>query len=292
MDSTTYGQGLPFVPVAHVDRISEPISAPLPRSGWAIEPIGASGQLVHAARLAALGEIAAGVAHEMNQPLAAIRMLVTSMLADIDGNRLDTERAHQWLDTINEQIGRISWIIGHVRSFSRDEPPDKQAATDVGETVHNTLALLSAQFYSRGINVEAEVAPPLPGVQVDNRYLEQVLINLLSNARDALDTMPDGTPKQVWVRAFASPDGGSVVLEVIDNGPGMPPEVRERVFEAFFTTKQASQGTGIGLSIVRTILAKCGAQIAVETQPGEGTTFRVVLPAAPSSTDTIQERTP
>jgi len=263
------------------------LAAPAPTSmtwtRWAQGLLGTDGRLVHAARLAALGEIAAGVAHEMNQPLAAIQMMVTSMLADIDGGRLKTDRARQWLDTINEQIGRISWIIGHVRSFSRDDLPESQAATSVGQTVHDILALLSAQLRSHGIQIEVDVEPSLPGVRADSRHLEQVLINLLSNARDALNAMPDAAVKQIRIRACASPCGHPrecVVLEVADNGPGMPPEVREQVFEPFFTTKQVSQGTGIGLSIVHTIVAKCGGRIDVASEPGEGTTFRIELPVA------------
>jgi two-component system NtrC family sensor kinase len=287
-------------------------SAPTPavKGGWANELLGSNGRLIHTARLAVLGEITAGVAHEMNQPLAAIQVMVTSMLSDIDNGRLKTERARQWLDTINEQIGRISWIIGHVRSFSRNEPPDALAATSVGETVHDTLALLSAQLQSRGISVELDVAPGLPPVQGDSRYLEQVLLNLLSNARDALATLPDEAAKRLRIRAFEAPRGDGhpdadgqgvgrqcvdcqrIVLEVADNGPGMLPDVRERVFEPFFTTKQSNQGTGIGLSIVRTIVANCGGTISVESQPGEGATFRVVLPAARPGPGTGKEQMP
>lgn len=295
MNPTTSKHEPPPAPATHPRAAEAPASAPAIGGGWATELLGADGRLVHAARLAALGEIAAGVAHEMNQPLAAIQMLVTSMLADVDSGRLDPDRARQWLETINEQIGRISWIIGHVRSFSRNDPPDSRATTSVGETVRNMLAVLSAQFTSHGITLEADIAPALPDVQGDSRYLEQVLINLLSNARDALDTLPDGAAKQVWIRVSRSPrgEGGEdVVLEVSDNGPGMPPEVHERVFEPFFTTKSAGQGTGIGLSIVRTIVAKCGGRISVESEPGEGTTFRVELPVAPSDAGDVEGKTP
>jgi len=247
---------------------------------WATALLGNDGRLVHAARLAAIGEIAAGIAHEMNQPLAAIQMIVTSMLADIERGTLPTERARQWLDTVNEQIGRISWIIGHLRSFSRGEGAEPPAAVALGEIVENTLGLLGAQLRSHGIVVELDLEAPLPEVRGSARRLEQVLVNLLSNARDALDTLPNDAPKAVRIRAYAPPGQDPVVIEVADTGPGMSTEVRERLFEPFFTTKGAAQGTGLGLSIVRTIVDECGGRIAVESEPGVGATFRIELPAA------------
>jgi C4-dicarboxylate-specific signal transduction histidine kinase len=255
-----------------------PAHAPA-NNAWMEALLRNDGHLVHAARLAALGEIATGIAHEMNQPLAAIQMIVTSMLADLERGKLPLDRARQWLGTINEQIGRISWIIGHMRSFSRNESPEPLAATALGDIVENTLGLLRAQLRSHGISVEVAVEQSLPPVQGDPRRLEQVLVNLLSNARDALDTVPSGAPRRVRIRARAA-EGDRIVLEVADNGPGMPPEVRERIFDAFFTTKDVGKGTGLGLSIVRTIIDECGGRIAVESQPGAGTTFRIELPRA------------
>jgi len=251
-------------------------------------PLGDS-DLVHAARLAALGQIAAGIAHEMNQPLAAIQMIVTSMLADIERGELPIERAQQWLNTVNEQIGRISWIIGHLRSFMRNEEPEPRACAALGEIIEDALGLL--QMRSHGISVELDIEEPLPRVCGDARRLEQVLVNLLSNARDALDALPAGAPRLVRIRAHTHPERDAVAFEVADSGPGMPEAVRKRIFEPFFTTKGVSKGTGLGLSIVRTIVHDSGGLIVVESAPGAGTTFRIELPTAqPSSVEAAEEQ--
>jgi signal transduction histidine kinase len=140
--------------------------------------------------------------------------------------------------------------------------------------------LLRAQIHSHGISIELEVEDPLPKVRGDIRRFEQLLVNLLSNARDALDTLPADAPRTVRIRARASPEPGLVVIEVADNGPGIAAEVRERIFEPFFTTKDVGKGTGLGLSIVCRIVADCGGRLTVETGPGTGTTFRIELPVA------------
>lgn len=256
-----------------------PTAAPA-ENGWMQSLLGTNGQLVHAARLAALGEMATGIAHEMNQPLAAIQMIATSLLADLDRERFDPERAREWLGTINEQIARISWIIGHIRSFSRNDGPEPTAAAELEVTIEDTLGLLGAQLRSHGIRIERSIDGPLPPVRGDPRRLEQVLVNLLSNARDALGAVPSGAPRSVHVVARHLPERGVVLLEVADTGPGMPPEVQEQIFKPFFTTKGAGEGTGLGLSIVRTIVDECGGTIDVESALGSGTTFRIELPAA------------
>jgi len=237
-------------------------------------------QIVHTARLAALGEIAAGVVHEINQPLAAIRMIVTSMLADLEGGALPADRAQQWLETVNGQIARISWITDHLRSFTRNEAPGDSALASLRDVVDNTLGLLRSQLRSHGVTVEVAMEQGPCTVHGDLRRLEQVLVNLLSNARDALGTLPNSAPKTISIRAHTDRAHGVVVLEVADNGPGMPEQVRERIFNPFFTTKGTGKGTGLGLSIVHTILSECGGGISVESAPGAGTTFRIELPAA------------
>jgi len=265
-------------------------AAPPAENGWMQSLLCTDGQLVHAARLAALGEMATGIAHEMNQPLAAIQMIVTSLLADLERQRFDPDRAREWLGTINEQIGRISWIIGHIRSFSRNEAPDPMATADLEETIEDTFGLLGAQLRSHGIRIERSVDGPLPPVQGDPRRLEQVLVNLLSNARDALAAVPSGAPRSIRVLARHLPERAVVLLEVADTGSGMPPEVQERIFKPFFTTKGVGKGTGLGLSIVRTIVDECGGTIDVESASGGGTTFRIELPTAGAmTTDTSEE---
>jgi len=262
-------------------------------TGWTGALLSHDGQLIHAARLAALGEIAAGIAHEMNQPLAAIQMIATSMLADIERGTLPMERARQWLGTINEQISRLSWIIGHLRSFSRNEAPELLAPSSIEEVAENALGLVSAQMRHHGISIELELEASLPSVRGDGRRLEQVFVNLLSNARDALDTLPSTSPKTVRIRAHALPERRLVAIDIADNGPGIPEKIREHIFEPFFTTKSAGKGTGLGLSIVHTIIAECGGRIIAESRPGAGTTFHIELPLAqPAHAEHRKEPTP
>jgi C4-dicarboxylate-specific signal transduction histidine kinase len=194
---------------------------------------------------------------------------------------------------MNEQIGRIAWIIGHLRSFSRNEEPAPLGSTPIGAIIDDTLGLLRTQLRSHGIAIELELAEPLPAVRGDPRRLEQVLVNLLSNARDALDALPSNAQRTIQIRATTAPEHRAVLLEVSDNGPGMPADVRDRLFEPFFTTKDAGKGTGLGLSIVRTIVDECGGRIQVESEPGAGTTFRIELPTVePDNEPHEQEPTP
>jgi C4-dicarboxylate-specific signal transduction histidine kinase len=269
---------------------ADPAETPAPvAEDWSEALLSHDSQLVHAARLAALGEIAAGIAHEINQPLAAIQMIVTSMLADIERGQLPIERARQRLTTVNEQVGRISWIIGHLRSFVRNDEPEPRASAALNEIIENTLGLLSTQLRSHGIGIELEIGEALPRVRGDARRLEQVLVNLLSNARDALDALPPDADKRVRIHAWVQPQQDAVILEVTDTGPGMPEAVREHIFEPFFTTKGAGKGTGLGLAIVRTIVHDSDGRIIAESRPGGGATFRVVLPTAPPRLDAAEE---
>jgi C4-dicarboxylate-specific signal transduction histidine kinase len=277
---------------------TSPLVRPAPHDGWvaALQPgsqADSDDRIVHVARLAALGEIATGIAHEINQPLAAIQMMVTSMLAEIDRGTLPIERAQRWLGSMNEQIERIAWIIGHLRSFSRNEEPSPLGAAALGAIIDDTLGLLRTQLRSHDVALDVDLAEPLPPVRGDPRRLEQVLLNLLSNARDALDELPSDAPRQIRIGAARAAEREAVVLEVSDNGPGIPPDVRERLFEPFFTTKRAGKGTGLGLSIVRTIVSECGGRIQVDSEPGAGTTFRIELPTAqPAEKPDEQEQTP
>lgn len=230
-------------------------------------------QLVQATKLATLGEVASGIAHELNQPLMVMRARLQQLLPQVE------EPLRVQLQRLERQTEKMARIINHLRSFSR-QSHDERRPVILTQVIDEALLLLGEQLRERGIAVEVASAPDLPSVLADAGQLEQVVLNLLSNARDALVDRPD--PRIcIAVKAL---DGSPpwLALSISDTGVGIPPETLEHIFEPFFTTKAAGQGTGLGLSISRGIVERHGGRIEVESTPGAGTTFRVVLPAQAS----------
>ncbi len=234
-------------------------------------------QLIQAGKMATLGEMATGVAHELNQPLNVLKV-------GADFFRKSAERAvdipHQKLLTISrnmsEQVDRASAIIDHLREFGRKS--DHQLyLVDVNEPVRGAFTLMGQQLRVRNIEVELDLAKGLPRVRAHKNRLEQVFLNLITNARDAMAAKGEGELKRLTVRTFR--EGSHVVAQVSDTGCGMTEQVRERIFEPFFTTKNAGEGTGLGLSITYNLVRDFHGSIDVESMPGQGTTFRIRLPA-------------
>jgi signal transduction histidine kinase len=226
----------------------------------------AQDQLVHRERLAALGELASVVAHEVRNPLGVIFNSLGSLRRILrpEGD------AKMLLDIVGEEADRLNRIIGDLLDFARPTLPTLRP-----EALDRVLeeALSAALAQARGpVDVRREVAPDLPLVPVDARLLRQALVNVILNAVQA---MPEGGPLSVRARAR----DGFAVLEVEDAGPGIPDEVRHRIFEPFFTTK--ATGTGLGLAVVKRILDGHRGRIEVSAAPGGGTTFALHLPLAP-----------
>jgi C4-dicarboxylate-specific signal transduction histidine kinase len=238
-------------------------------------------QLVQRGKMTALGELSAGLIHEVNQPLNAIGIVVQDVRRDLQRNRLDVDGLRPSLNDIAEQVARIADIVGHLRIYSRRAEGPIAERLDIRAPIEGVFKILGEQLRIRGIQVEKELPPGLEVVG-DTIRLEQVFMNLVINARDALQRRAEDEPRRLVLRSFAQgePPAREVVCEVSDNGGGVPEPVRERIFEPFFTTKEAGQGTGLGLSITRQIVEEHGGQIELESPPG-GATFRVRLPAAP-----------
>jgi PAS domain S-box-containing protein len=237
-------------------------------------------QLVQAGKLAAVGTLAAGVAHELNQPLMVIRGQTQLLLANGD----DPERRAQKLARIEKQTEKMATIIDHLRAFGRPRPARPPAPVDLNQMVREALLLISAQLAERGIELRLALAEPAPVALADAGEVEQIALNLLINARDALapDGAPAGPGAVVTVRTWA--DGGAVHLAVLDTGPGLAPAVLERLFEPFFTTKPIGQGTGLGLSISRDLARKWGGELTLENrEDGPGAIATLTLPAAPAT---------
>ncbi|MGE5514352.1 MAG: PAS-domain containing protein [Bacteroidota bacterium] len=230
-------------------------------------------QLVQAAKLATLGQIASEVAHELNQPLSIIRMSAETCLQIRDGD--DRDRLERKLSTIVGQVRRMAEIVDHLRSFSRLESGDKRPFSPA-PVVASAIRLLSPHFQLDDIALVTDIDPACPDIFGQPTQMEQVLLNLLSNARDAVRDHRPGGAGQVEIRLWASDD--TISLSVHDNGGGIADAVWPQVFEPFFTTKGDGTGTGLGLSISSNIIAGMGGRIS-GCNIGDGARFLISLPA-------------
>jgi two-component system NtrC family sensor kinase len=225
-------------------------------------------QLVQSEKLASIGQLAAGVAHELNNPMSGI-MGFTQLL--LDDKTLSEQQRHD-LETIYTQSQRCRTIIQNLLQFSRRQDP-KKAELDLGAVLQATVDLIKYEFPSSGIALVTRIPTGLPHVLGDPQQLQQVFLNLLVNARQAMDGRPES---QVSIEA--SPEAGQVVIQIQDNGPGIAKEIMGKVFDPFFTTKPVGQGTGLGLSICHGIVQQHQGTIDVESDGSTGTTFIIRLP--------------
>lgn len=220
-------------------------------------------------RLASLGTLIGGVAHELNNPLHAIRSFADLLLLEPRG--ADDLEA---LTVIRREADRAARVVADLRLIAR-ETQDGGARTgvDVNAVVRHVLRVRRYALETGNVEVVEDLAAGLPPVLARGSDLEQVLLNLVVNAEQAMDGRP---ARRLTVRTRRTRDG--VVLSVGDTGCGIPPEDRERIFDPFFTTKAPGEGTGLGLSLVHSVVAEHGGAVHVESEPGAGATFRVVLP--------------
>lgn len=221
----------------------------------------------HTERLASLGQLAAGLAHEIKNPLAGIHG-VLELLRDDEG---DEARKKLYVEMIGE-LDRVNHTIHSLLSFARPAAPQRRP-TQIGVLIDGVARLLRPGLAKKGIRLESSTAPDLPSFELDKDQIRQVLINLINNAAEAIEK--DGS---IAVRATAFPDGGGLIIAVEDDGPGIPEGSQETIFEPFHTTKFS--GTGLGLSVVRSLVQQHGGRVELESTPGEGTTFYILLPAA------------
>ncbi|MCA9771183.1 MAG: PAS domain-containing protein [Myxococcales bacterium] len=224
-------------------------------------------ELIQSAKLASVGVLASGIVHEVNNPLASISSLLQFMREE----EQEPERRGSF-QTMIDQINRVATTLQGVVDFARQRPAEKRPL-DLARLVAETAKFISFDKRFNGIRIREHYAPGLPRVHADSDKIQQVLMNLMFNAADA---MPDGGDLTLGVSA--ADDGRSVVLEVADSGMGIHDDVIEKIFDPFFTTKPTGRGTGLGLSVCHGIIRAHGGSIHVLSQPGEGTTFRVVLP--------------
>jgi two-component system NtrC family sensor kinase len=231
-------------------------------------------QLAHSARLVSLGRMAAGVAHEINNPLAAIGELAGLMEDLIDEEFLaSSPHAGLFQDNVRKiqsHVDRTRGITHRMLGFARRMEPH-QDTFNVNDVVGEALSFIEREASFRGVELIRQLDPALPMIKSDRAQLQQVFLNLLNNA---LDAVSEGGRIMVTTRVVAD----SVVVMVEDDGSGIPEELHDRIFDPFFTTKAPGEGSGLGLSICHTIMKGLGGSLSFDSAPGEGTIFRVRLP--------------
>jgi two-component system, NtrC family, sensor kinase len=226
-------------------------------------------RLVQADKLSSIGLLAAGVAHEVNTPLAVISTYAQMLAKQVHGD----DQKSKLLDKIAKQTFRASEIVNSLLNFSRTSSTDF-TDMDLNRVLRETLSLLEHQFEKAGVHVEAEFAEPLPAIRGNAGKLQQVFLNLFLNARDAMSELSGGT-----LRVVTTATGAGVQVEIRDTGPGIARDHLDRIFDPFFTTKTARKGTGLGLSVTYGIVEEHGGSIVADSRPGEGAVFRLEFPA-------------
>ncbi len=221
-------------------------------------------QMIQAAKLAAIGELAASVVHEIKNPLQ-IMMMHLEMVER--GRPLPN-----WTELLGQQVKRLSEIAKRLMNFARNVADDVlMESVNVNKAIEDVVAIIQHDFKSSNITIDLDLAPELPTIAGNANYLQQVFLNLAINARDA---MVKGGTFRVKTRA----KNNSIQVEVSDSGCGIAPENMEKIFFAFFTTKELGKGTGLGLAVCSKIVERHGGRITVTSEIGKGTTFVVTLP--------------
>jgi PAS domain S-box-containing protein len=237
-------------------------------------------KLSRADRLAALGVLAAGVAHEINNPLAFVSLGFDRLERLLHTMPEVRSEALALLGELRGGLERVAAITRDLRTFARDRAEPSTGSSDLVSVLASVERLVAHQLRYR-TRLVVEVPADLPQIRIASLRLEQVFVNLLVNAAEALVAGSEGL---IIVRARRHGDD-RVIVEVVDNGPGIPPAVLARMFEPFFTTKATTTGTGLGLAISHTIVTEAGGDLSVESVVARGTTFRIDLPVAVATAD-------
>ena len=240
-------------------------------------------QLHQASKMATLGEMATGVAHELNQPLSVIKTVSSFFIRKLTKQeRIDDDTLVTMLQKVDGNVDRATKIIKHMRLFARKSDV-KLVRIQPNEVLERACEIFNQQLKARGIELVRNLEENLPVIMADPDRLEQVFINLIINARDAIEdgleaTELRKTEKQINLRTWSSYE--QVFIEVSDTGAGIPDELRDKIFDPFFTTKEVGKGTGLGLSISYGIVKDCGGNIHVTNGPEKGANFIMEFPIA------------
>jgi len=229
------------------------------------------------ARLSALGEMSAGLAHELKQPLQTILLAANTAKAKLSNAGVDVAAAN--IDRIATQAQRAADIIDHLRRFARGEADNASlSVAAIRQPIDAALSLVAGVLHEINIEISVILPPDLPAVAMHETALEHVFVNLFLNARDAMAQLPSGKPR--WLRIEGATTDGGIQLSICDNGGGIPADVLPRLFTPFVSTKGPDKGTGLGLSVCRGLIGRMGGTISIENS-GEGAVVTVTLPTVP-----------
>jgi len=239
-------------------------------------------QLIQASKMTTLGEMSAGMAHELNQPLNAIKMGADFLtLLITNGEQIPPDQLNQISTEISKQVDRATEIINALRAFGR-KSEFTRGKIDINKPLTDVLRLIGQQLKLQNIDIELDLDNSLPRIVAQDNRLEQVFFNLITNARDAINLkngkQGSSADRTISIRSYT--ENGMVTVAITDSGVGTPENQKDKVFEPFFTTKTTGQGMGLGLSIIYGIVQDYNGQITFESEEGVGTTFKISFPAA------------
>jgi PAS domain S-box-containing protein len=240
-------------------------------------------QLIQAGKMTTLGVMAAGMAHEINQPLNVIQVCADFFLKMLNrGQPIEEQDLRMMANDIVASVDRASGVIKHVRDFARQSEPVR-SRVKINDPIQDVFKVLGHQLKVHAVEVELDLDPDIPEILAEHNRLEQVFINLVSNAVDAMDektARPDHADNEKRLTIRSSAANGYVIVKVIDTGIGMTEEIKNKIFEPFYTTKKVGKGTGLGVSISYGIVKDYNGSIEIESKVGNGTTFTLKFPIA------------
>ena len=239
-------------------------------------------QMIQAERYAALGEVIPGVGHELSQPLNVIKIINQSLLRDIEKNRFHLEDLQQDLNSVIDEVNKMSEIIDHMRLFARSSRQMEKAFVDMNTIIHSALRFFSQQLKNRTIEAKISIDSNLPMIKADPARMEQMIVNLITNARDSLERA-DISQKVIQINCYVWMDETEsqfIVIEVIDNGKGLPDKLAKYIFDQHFIPGTPWDGTGMGIAIAKKIIEEHEGKIAMQNMIGKGTTFTIHLPVS------------
>lgn len=232
-------------------------------------------------KLESMGTLAAGIAHEINQPLGGISMGLDNILLKINDKNYTESYLKEKISVLFENVDRIKRIINHIRTFSRAQKPMALEQVDINDVISNSLLMVNTQYQTHNVNIELDLSKEKCVVVGDKFKLEQVILNLLSNAKHAVDEKErrqtsEGYQKRILVKSWVNQQ--NVCFSVWDNGIGIHPSNLEKIYDPFFTTKSEEKGTGLGLSIAYGFIKDIFGEIRVDSQLDEFTVFEIIIP--------------
>lgn len=239
-------------------------------------------QLIQASKMKSLGEMSAGMAHELNQPLNAIKMGSEFLMMTIERSmEIPKEQLHQVVSEISTQVDRAADIINTLRAFGRKADLTREAV-NINKPIRNVFSLVRRQFELENIKITLDLTENIHSILAQDNRLQQVFFNLVNNARDAINEKNERNSLKeeglITIKTYETSD--SVMVDIVDNGAGIPEGVRNKIFEPFFTTKETSLDMGLGLAITYGIVQDYGGDIQFQSTPGEGARFILSFPLA------------